>query len=149
MPNIAVPAAAEGLPTNPQKSRLFDSIRRLASQTIPGGAILPDHGEKIMNAFVNRRTVLSAAALAAGASAAPTLATKAVASAASVQPLTSIDERLAGLPVDVANRLRTAFNKIIDEVLVMQERGESLEAIAAHIDNWGRVFHGDTDAVTV
>ncbi|RWB09013.1 MAG: hypothetical protein EOQ39_03695 [Mesorhizobium sp.] len=147
MPNSTVRAAAEGLP-NPQKSRLIDSIRSLVSPTIAPRAIPPGNGVKIMNAVVNRRTILSAAALAAGVSAAPALATKAVASAPIVQPMKSIDERLDSLPVDVANRLRAAFNKVIDEVEAMHERGESLEAVAAHIDNWGRVFHSATDAVT-
>lgn len=55
----------------------------------------------------------------------------------------TVDERLNLLPADVAERLRKAFNKIIDEVEAMYKRGESDAAIAAHIDNWGRVFHGE------
>ncbi|RWP72389.1 hypothetical protein [Mesorhizobium sp.] len=55
----------------------------------------------------------------------------------------SIDDRLDRLPADVAERLRTAFYKILDEVNAMIEARESDAAIAAHIDNWVACFTGD------
>lgn len=160
MPNTPVRAAAGGLSDFPRNSQRFGFLResllswnsRAASDPATPSSVSVE--DKFMNQHVSRRTLITTG-MAAGAAFVGVATTDERSAAMSIESIpdekafSSIDERLNRLPADVGTRLRKAFYEILDEVDAMIERGESDAAVAAHIDHWGSVFHGQLLAVTV
>lgn len=61
MPNASVRAAGEGLPSFPQKADRFSFVRSLLTASPRARAMEPEHGDKIMNARINRRSLVAVA----------------------------------------------------------------------------------------
>ncbi|RWE07662.1 MAG: hypothetical protein EOS23_26430 [Mesorhizobium sp.] len=150
MPNTSVRATAEGLPDSPRNPHRFACLRQRLTAWNSGAGSNPTTQKSVsvedsfMNRHVSRRTLMTTGLAAGAAFAAVATDDRAIAKSIETIPkaFASIDDRLDRLPADVAERLRTAFHKILDEVDAMIERGESDAAIAAHIDNFGRVLRG-------